>query len=165
MTAELTPVLFDVSHMVAGQGFYAGFRITNGRALFECEDNVWTMSGVNPATEHGSGDTPKEAWADFVECVKETLLHFAEESADFASFQQSVCDYLCQDNDVAMLRWGKAREAVRSGQQQDAQFEELPKRTDECPTTIDIVQLADIPATPALPLNRPNRVGKLAKAA
>ena len=107
------PLLFTYRDLVAGNGFLAGVAI-DGRALIVEDDETW-MYGVSPGGLSATGDSQKEAAADFRSVYRAALYDIAADAVDFEDFERQIEQFAADENRVLSVAWDDAVQAVRAG--------------------------------------------------
>jgi len=107
-------LFFESGGPVFGEGYIASVRV-HGRALatYDEEDGEFELSGVNPGSLLGLGRTLKEAYQDFVESLRCTLIDCASDAADFEDFRREVQDFFDTTDPRAETKWEAARDRAR----------------------------------------------------
>ena len=110
-------LFFESGGPVFGEGYIASVRVY-GRALatYDEEDGEFELSGVNPGSLLGFGRTLKEAYQDFVESLRCTLLDCASDAANFEDFRREVEDFFATNDPEADAKWEVARDRARRGE-------------------------------------------------
>jgi hypothetical protein len=137
------PVMFTVRDTVSGNGFLAGVTLT-GRAIMFQEDGKWWIYGVRPGAIAESGETPQEAFLRFRNSYKNVLFDFAECSAKYENFRESVEAFYHQPDQEEEDRWVNAFRALRKGEVKPEPpfFSALPKEDpDKRPAQIAVERL------------------------
>lgn len=128
------PLLFGLSDVIAGNGFFASVSV-NGRALLVDEGDGYWMYGVNPGALAGGGTTPGEAQLEFRQTYTTVLFDIAAEADSFEEFKAQVVQFFFVVDDVTAAEWEAAVEEVRQGRV-DADW--LPKRKAESKTGVKV---------------------------
>ena len=110
-------LFFESGGPVFGEGYIASVRV-HGRALatHDEEDGEFELSGVNPGSLLGFGRTLNEAYQDFVESLRCTLIDCASDAANFEDFRQEVQDFFVTNDPQAETNWEAARDRARRGE-------------------------------------------------
>ena len=110
-------LFFESGSPVFGEGYVASVRV-HGRALatYDEEDGEFELSGVNPGSLLGFGRTLNEAYQDFVESLRCTLIDCASDAADFEAFRREAQDFFDTNDPRAETKWEAARDRARRGE-------------------------------------------------
>lgn len=160
------PLLFEYKDLIAGNGFLAGVAVA-GRALLRKDDEGFCMYGIQPGGICASGDSRKEAAAEFRSVYRAALYDMAAEAPDFDSFRREVQCFFEDQDRVLAETWATAVAAVRQG---DVESDWLGKRPADSPRNVEVVRIAvgveddvDSPAKPPEPgFNAPDGLARAA---
>jgi len=108
------PLVFTFSDVVSGNGFLAGVAIS-GSALMLQEDGAWWLYGVQPGAIAESGETPRDAHAQFRSLYRAYLFDTAESAASFDAFSGEVNRFFNTVDSETEISWNQAIEDISSG--------------------------------------------------
>lgn len=110
---HLHPLVFTLQNAIEGCGFLAGITV-RGKAVMELDENgEWWMYGVCPGAVAGGGETPNEAFLNFLNRYKEVLFDIADECKTFLKFKSEVDAFFHAEDAAEDARWRRALEMVR----------------------------------------------------
>lgn len=153
------PVLFSLSEVVSGSGFFAGVAVIDGRGSMVPDVDGWWLYGVEPGVLAEDGDNPQEAHLKFAASFRTLLFDVVANTSSIEQFKEEVVRMFAQVNEPEAERWDAALTATRAGrvQLEDSYLQTLPKRK-ALPFRFTVEQLREAAASPKL--NQPNRFAK-----
>ena len=140
---HLHPLVFTLQNAIEGCGFLAGITL-RGKAVMEQDENgEWWMYGVSPGAIAGGGETPNEAFQNFMDRYKEVLFDIADECKTFLSFKAEIEAFFNAEDHAEAARWNRALEVVRRNEPAiPEQFNKMPRqRAEDFQTGIHIERL------------------------
>lgn len=140
---HLHPLVFTLQNAIEGCGFLAGITV-RGKAVMEQDENgEWWMYGVCPGALAGGGETPSEAFQNFMNRYKEVLFDIADECQNFLAFKSRIEGFFRVEDSEERARWDRALEIVRQNESAiPEQFNKIPRqKADDFRTEIVIERL------------------------
>jgi hypothetical protein len=140
---HLHPLVFTLQNAIEGCGFLAGITVHGKAVMEQDENNEWWMYGVCPGAIAGGGDTPNEAFLNFVNRYKEVLFDIAAECQTFLAFKAEIESFFKAEDAEEKSRWNHALEVVRRNDSAIPEpFTQFPRqKAEEFQTDIRIERL------------------------
>ncbi len=141
------PLLYGLSHLLAGNGFFARVSLS-GRALLVDEGDGFWMYGVKPGAIAAGGATPGEAQAEFRQIYTSVLFDIAAEAERFEDFKAQVEQFFSLEDEATAAEWEAAVAEVRQGRV-DADWLSKRKAESRIELKVELLERA-VPAFNAL---------------
>ena len=125
------PLIFKFSRPVKTDNYHVAVS-AQGRILMKPEFGKWWVYGVAPGGLAESGETPNEAYLNYMNSFWGVIHDISCDNSDYHSFIQEVNVFIKAINEGEEKEWEEARSCIRDGQLKETDpFSSLPKETRE----------------------------------
>jgi hypothetical protein len=125
------PLIFKFTRPIKTDNYHVVVS-TRGRILMKQEFEKWWVYGVAPGGLAESGESPKEAYFNFMNSFWEIIQDISCEQQDYFSFMNDTNSFIKTASHPEEEEWQEARNTVRSNQMEsDDPFNDLEKITRE----------------------------------
>ena len=144
------PLFFESGGPIFGDGYVVSVQV-RGRVLatWDEEEREFVLSGVNPGSLLGFGNTLNEAYQYMVESLRCVLIDIATGANTVGEFRREAEDYFETDDPVEGAKWQAARERARRGALQNDLDLRVEKANPELGIFVERVE------TPSVSANAP----------